>query len=543
MYTAKAIEALICYAEKKELIGAEDRIWARNRILEVMELDEVPEAGADAASGKIAEGGSAVNAGAGSTAGAEAGRPIGPEAGAPAGDGPELAEILDALTDDAAARGVLKENSVVYRDLFDTKLMGALTPPPSLIRDRFRTAYARSPREATDWFYGFSRDTNYIRRDRIRRDVKWQAETEYGSLDITINLSKPEKDPKAIAAAKLLPQSGYPKCQLCAENEGYAGRVNHPARQNHRIIPVTINGSPWFFQYSPYVYYNEHCIVFNAEHTPMKIDRAAFRKLLDFVKLFPHYFVGSNADLPIVGGSILSHDHFQGGHYTFAMAKAPVEEPLEFAGFPRVEAGIVKWPMSVIRLRCEDDGAIVDLAEKILACWRGYTDEAAFVFAGTEGEPHNTITPIARFRDGKYELDLVLRNNITTKEHPLGVYHPHQELHHIKKENIGLIEVMGLAVLPARLKEELALLADMIRQETAGKALLEAARADERTEKHAEWLEELLQRHDFASEDPEEVLRSETGSVFARVLEHAGVYKRTEEGRAAFLRFVETVNG
>ncbi|MCI7215243.1 MAG: UDP-glucose--hexose-1-phosphate uridylyltransferase, partial [Dysosmobacter sp.] len=420
------------------------------------------------------------------------------------------------------------------RDLFDTELMGRLTPRPSQVISEFRRRYQADPKDATDWFYRFSQDTDYIRRYRIARDVKWKAATPYGELDITINLSKPEKDPKAIAAAKAAPQTSYPKCQLCRENEGYAGRLNHPARQNHRIIPITINQEDWFLQYSPYVYYNEHCIVLNGHHTPMKIDKATFRKLLDFVKQFPHYFVGSNADLPIVGGSILSHDHFQGGCYTFAMEKAPIERPIAFRGFEDVEAGIVKWPMSVIRLRCGDDQRLVELADRILTAWRSYTDEAAFVFAETDGEPHNTITPIARMRDGKFELDLVLRNNITTEEYPLGVYHPHQELHHIKKENIGLIEVMGLAVLPARLKAELN---GVARALARGKDL----RADETLAKHADWTEELKARYTFTEENAEEILRREVGVVFATVLEHAGVYKCTPEGREAFLRFVQSV--
>ena len=426
------------------------------------------------------------------------------------------------------------EDDTTSRDLFDTELMGRLTPRPSQVIRAFRTRYEESPEAATDWYYQFSQDTDYILRYRIAKDVKWVAPTPYGDLDITINLSKPEKDPRAIAAAKTAPQGGYPKCQLCRENEGYAGRMNHPARQNHRVIPITIDGKDWFFQYSPYVYYNEHCIVFNGAHVPMKIDRSAFRKLLDFVKQFPHYFVGSNADLPIVGGSILSHDHFQGGRYTFAMEKAPVEKAVSFPGFEDIECGIVKWPMSVIRLRSADDDRLVDLAEKILTTWRGYTDEAAFIFAETDGEPHNTITPIARMRDGKFELDLVLRNNLTTEEYPLGVYHPHQELHHIKKENIGLIEVMGLAVLPSRLKGELAALAD---------ALVEGRdiRADEALEKHADWAEELKMRYTFTRENAMEILQKEVGVVFAKVLEHAGVYKCTDEGRAAFLRFISSV--
>ena len=444
-----------------------------------------------------------------------------------------LEETLAGILDWAEAQGRI-DGGVTGRDLLDTKLMGILTPRPSQVIREFEARYAQSPETATDWYYQFSQDTDYIRRYRIKKDVKWVAPTPYGDLDITINLSKPEKDPKAIAAAKLAPQSGYPKCQLCRENEGYMGRVNHPARQNHRILPITINHEDWFFQYSPYVYYNEHCIVFNGKHVPMKIDRATFRKQLDFIRQFPHYFVGSNADLPIVGGSILSHDHFQGGRYTFAMEKAPVEQAVSFPGFADVEAGIVKWPMSVIRLRCEDDARLVDLADKILKAWRGYTDEAAFIFAETDGEPHNTITPIARMRDGRYELDLVLRNNLTTEEYPLGVYHPHQELHHIKKENIGLIEVMGLAVLPARLKGELALLAEAL---VAGRDI----RADEALEKHADWAEELRTRYTFTRQKDMDIQQKEVGVVFAQVLEHAGVYKCTPEGREAFLRFIESV--
>ena len=426
------------------------------------------------------------------------------------------------------------EDGTTSRDLFDTELMGRLTHQPSQVIRAFRTRYEESPEAATDWYYQFSQDTDYILRYRIAKDVKWVAPTPYGDLDITINLSKPEKDPRAIAAAKTAPQGGYPKCQLCRENEGYAGRMNHPARQNHRIIPITIDGKDWFFQYSPYVYYNEHCIVFNGQHVPMKIDRSAFRKLLDFVKQFPHYFVGSNADLPIVGGSISSHDHFQGGRYTFAMEKAPVEKAVSFPGFEDIECGIVKWPMSVIRLRSADDDRLVDLAEKILTTWRGYTDEAAFIFAETDGEPHNTITPIARMRDGKFELDLVLRNNITTEEYPLGVYHPHQELHHIKKENIGLIEVMGLAVQPSRLKGELADLADAF---VEGRDI----RADETLEKHNHWAEELKTRYTFTKENAMDILQKEVGVVFATVLEHAGVYKCTDEGRTAFLRFINSM--
>jgi len=445
-----------------------------------------------------------------------------------------LQDILQALTDYAVAQGVIQD-TITHRDLFDTELMGCLTPRPSQVIQTFQEKYARSPQEATDWYYRFSQDTDYIRRYRIAKDLKWTASTPYGQLDITINLSKPEKDPKAIAAATEAPQKGYPKCQLCRENEGYTGRADHPARQNHRIIPITLGGQPWFLQYSPYVYYNEHCIALNSAHTPMKIDRAAFSKLLDFVKLFPHYFIGSNADLPIVGGSILSHDHFQGGRYTFAMERAPVEHSVSFAGYPEVEGGIVKWPMSVIRLRSPDDGQLVALADQILTAWRGYTDASAFIFAHTNGQPHNTITPIARMREGAFELDLVLRNNITTSAYPMGVYHPHPELHHIKKENIGLIEVMGLAVLPPRLKGEMASLAHTL---VNGGDLW----ANPDLAKHAPWAEQLLERHTFTQQNVMGILEQEIGMVFAAVLEHAGVYPCDPEGRTAFVRFIDYVN-
>ena len=446
----------------------------------------------------------------------------------------DLEEILSGILDYACQQGLCEDN-ITARDIFDTRIMGALTPMPREVIRCFREKYAVSPQEATDWYYTFSCDTDYIRRYRIAKDLRWTYESEYGDLDITINLSKPEKDPKAIAAAKNAPQSGYPKCQLCKENEGYAGRLNHPARANHRIIPITIAGSEWYLQYSPYVYYNEHCIVFNGQHVPMKIDKAAFDKLLDFVTAFPHYFVGSNADLPIVGGSILSHEHFQGGHYTFAMEKAPVETPVYFAGFEDVQAGLVKWPMSVIRLDGEDPKRLSQLAEKILKAWRSYSDEKCGIVAFSGGEPHNTITPIARRRGSLYELDLVLRCNITTEEHPLGVFHPHADKHHIKKENIGLIEVMGLAVLPSRLKGELTDLAEKI---VSGADL----RGDPIQSKHADWVEELKKRYIFTEENAMATLMQETGRVFTQVLEDAGVYKRTPEGKDAFLRFVEAVN-
>ena len=497
-----AIRGLVEYGLETGLIEREDAIYARNQILDVMGLSEYRE-------------------------------PEAPRAYA------GLEEILKELLDDACARGLLESDSVVYRDLFDTRLMNCLMPRPSEVNREFWKRYGQSPETATEYYYKLSQDSDYIRRYRIKKDMKWTADTRYGRLDITVNLSKPEKDPKAIAAAKLAKQSGYPKCQLCMENVGYAGRTNHPARNNHRVIPITVNGGEWGFQYSPYVYYNEHCIVFNGEHIPMKIERATFVKLFDFIKLFPHYFLGSNADLPIVGGSILSHDHFQGGHYTFAMAKAPIEKYFTLEGFEDVEAGIVFWPMSVLRLRCGDSDRLVELGDKVLAAWRGYSDESAFIFAETDGEPHNTITPIARKVGDKFELDLVLRNNLTTEEFPLGVYHPHQELHHIKKENIGLIEVMGLAVLPSRLKTELAELGTYIIE---GKDI----RSNETLEKHADWVDGFLPKYKekgiaVTAGNVESILQEEVGHVFARVLEDAGVYKCDAEGREAFGRFLNSV--
>ena len=500
-----AIRKLVQYGLITGLISEEDKIYITNRLLELFELEDLEEA--DAVMLEEIE-----------KTGVD-----------------QLEEILAVMLDYAYEAGIMKENGVVYRDLFDTKIMSILLPRPGEVIRRFRELYKANPKAATDFYYKMSCDSDYIRRYRIAKDRKWLAPTEYGELDITINLSKPEKDPKAIAAAKNAKQSGYPKCLLCMENEGYAGRVNHPARQNHRIIPVTIQNDTWGFQYSPYVYYNEHCIVFNGKHVPMKIEKATFCKLFDFVKQFPHYFVGSNADLPIVGGSILSHDHFQGGNFEFAMAKAPVERSFSVKGFEDIEAGIVKWPMSVIRLSGKDTDRIIELADVILTKWRGYTDEAAFVFAETDGEPHNTITPIARKRDDKYELDLVLRNNITTKEHPLGVYHPHANLHHIKKENIGLIEVMGLAVLPARLKGEM---------EQLKSAMLAGAdlRADEVLEKHADWVDEFKTKYEVIDEtNIDEIVEKEIGLVFMQVLEDAGVYKRNAEGQEAFDRFVESI--
>ncbi|RKI86145.1 UDP-glucose--hexose-1-phosphate uridylyltransferase [bacterium 0.1xD8-71] len=492
----KNIRELVQYGLLTGLIEEEDRIYTANRLLELFELDELDE---DNESVEVTA--------------------------------DDMERILKEMLDYAYEKGILSENGVVYRDLFDTKIMSMLVPRPSEVIRKFQDKYEKDPKLATDYFYQLSQDTDYIRRYRIKKDQKWISSTKYGDLDITINLSKPEKDPKAIAAAKNAKQSGYPKCLLCMENEGYAGRINHPARQNHRVIPVTINGSRWGFQYSPYVYYNEHCIVFNSSHIPMKIEHDTFCKLFDFVKQFPHYFVGSNADLPIVGGSILSHDHFQGGCYEFAMAKALVERSFTVKGFEDVEAGIVNWPMSVIRISHQDTDRLVALADVILEKWRGYSDEAVFIYAETDGEPHNTITPIARRRGDKFELDLVLRNNITTEEHPLGVYHPHANLHHIKKENIGLIEVMGLAVLPARLKEEM---------EHLAAAILSGAdiRQDEELEKHADWVEQFLPKYEDVNRDNiMEILHHEIGHVFMQVLEDAGVYKRDEEGQKAFDRF------
>jgi len=511
------ITALVNYGLETGLIHPEDKVYTVNRLLELFQLEEYEESDPDY---KM-----------------------------------PLKDILEGMVNYAYEQGIIKENSVVYRDLFDTKIMGLLVPRPSEVIREFKTLYQSSPQKATEYYYKLSQDSDYIRRYRIEKDVKWVTKTEYGDMDITINLSKPEKDPKAIAAAKLMKQSGYPKCQLCKENEGYAGRLNHPARQNHRVIPIKINHENWGFQYSPYVYYNEHCIVFNYEHVPMKIDKAAFKKLFDFVKLFPHYFVGSNADLPIVGGSILSHEHFQGGRYDFAMAKAPVETTFTFKGFEQVQAGIVKWPMSVIRLRAKDTKPLIELGDVILNAWRIYTDEEAFVYAFSDKsghllskeeadncvdkeslEPHNTITPIARKTDDFFELDLVLRNNVTTKEHPLGVYHPHEELHHIKKENIGLIEVMGLAVLPSRLKEEMEVLKECILKG-------EDLSANEKTAKHKDWVEQFLFKYKEISENTiDDIIKKEIGLVFLQVLEHAGVFKRNEKGKEAFLKFIKTLN-
>ncbi len=498
------IKRLINYAEKNFLIEEADRAYSVNRLMEILSIDDFNESeSCDIPKEKEL-----------------------PE--------DELEDILSGLCNYAYENGIISGNSTDYFDLFDTKLMGALTARPSEVRAKFDAIYRESPEKATDYFYDLCRKNNYIRVGRVKKDLRWSVPSEYGDIDISINLSKPEKDPRAIAAAKLLPQAGYPKCLLCPENEGYAGRLNHPARQNLRLVPLKIDGCDWFMQYSPYVYYNEHCIVLNSVHTPMIINRSSFAKLLDFVEYLPHYFIGSNADLPIVGGSILSHDHMQGGHYTFAMEKAPIETELTFDGFEDIKAGIVKWPMSVIRISGSNKARLVDLADKILLKWRGYTDEAAFIFAETDGEPHNTITPIARRRGNDFELDLVLRNNITTEEHPMGVYHPHAELHNIKKENIGLIEVMGLAVLPARLKTEMEVLGGLI---LSGGDIA----ADERTAKHLDWYNAFKDNYSFTKENVDSILRTEIGRTFVKVLEDAGVYKYNAEGREAFMRFCKVV--
>ncbi|MCR4744394.1 MAG: UDP-glucose--hexose-1-phosphate uridylyltransferase [Lachnospiraceae bacterium] len=493
----QTIKNLLGYGRLTGLISEDDEVYTRNLLLERLGLDSYEEVESVTSN--------------------------------------DLETILSEILDYAYENKLIEDNGPVARDLFDTKIMNCLVGRPSEIRQKFRELYEESPKKATDWFYKFSQDTDYIRRYRIKKDMKWVTSTEYGDLDITINLSKPEKDPRAIAAAKNAPQTAYPKCQLCMENEGYAGRFNHPARENHRLIPITIANQQFYLQYSPYVYYNEHCIVFNKEHVPMKIDRAAFEKLFDFVKLFPHYTIGSNADLPIVGGSILSHDHFQGGNYEFPMARADYLRTFTIEGYEDVEAGVIKWPLSVIRLRGKDSTELINLSEKILKKWRSYTDEDAFIFAETDGEPHNTITPIVRMRDDKYEIDLTLRNNITTEECPLGLYHPHSELHHIKKENIGLIEVMGLAVLPSRLKGEMALLKDAILSK-------KDIRADETLAKHADWVDEFVKKYDDINEkNIDEILKKEIGLVFSRVLEDAGVYKQTEEGQEALKRFTDSI--
>ena len=509
MNISNLINELVIYGTNNGLVEATDEIYTVNRLLELFGEDEYS-----------------------------------PENDEGTYNIRKLHLILGDMLDYAVSKGLIEDTSE-NRDLFDTKIMGMLTLPPLVVRAKFAVAYQNSPEAATDWYYDFSRKTNYIRTDRIEKDEKWSSDTEFGRMDITINLSKPEKDPRDIAKAGAAKKSGYPACLLCRENEGYAGHIGHPARQNHRIIPLILCNEAYYLQYSPYVYYNEHCIVFNEKHIPMKIDKDAFTKLMDFIRQFPHYTVGSNADLPIVGGSILSHDHFQGGRYEFPMVNAPYEKEFSLKDHPDVHAGRIKWPLTTIRLQSENASSIIDAADHILSSWRNYTDESAFILAYTkEGSltpasasdegavPHSTITPIARMRDGLYELDLVLRNNITTDEFPLGVYHPHQEYHHIKKENIGLIEVMGLAILPARLKTEMAALKNAVLN---GKDLS----ADALTASHAQWASEWTKKYSEINKDNiDGIIRDEIALVFTHVLEDAGVYKRTTEGFAAFDRFI-----
>ena len=491
------IERLIQFAIKKQLIDATDKDYSRNLILDVLGLDEAIEVTVESE---------------------EFDSPV---------------EILEEMLDWAADRGLLQENTVTYRDLLDTKIMGCLVPRPSEVQRIFQGKYQQDPKEATEYFYQLSKQSHYIRTDRIAKNEHWYSPTEYGDMEITINLSKPEKDPKAIAAAKLLKESSYPKCLLCKENVGYAGRVNHPARQNLRTIPVTLNDEGWYLQYSPYVYYHEHSILFRGDHVPMKISKQTFTRLLAFVHQYPHYFVGSNADLPIVGGSILSHDHFQGGFHDFPMAKAEIEQKFESRQYPDVVVGIVKWPMSVVRLQSTNRQSIVELADHILQVWKGYSDHEVEIHAYTDDTPHNTITPIARRNGELFELDLVLRNNRTSDEHPFGIFHPHAEVHHIKKENIGLIEVMGLAVLPGRLLEELKLLAD---------ALVSHDFRNEEIAKHLEWAERLKQKYEVINEENvHTILKDEVGIVFSNILEHAGVFKRNDKGNEAFVKFIENV--
>lgn len=492
------IQELVEYGVANQLIDPLDRVFCRNRLMQLLQVDDF--------------------------------LPTEEDVKAPL----SLEALLGALCDYAIENGVIPDRGIVGRDLFDTDLMGVLTPRPSEVVREFNRLYAESPKLATDYFYHLSCASDYIRTYRVKRDLKWVYNGKYGEIDITVNLSKPEKDPKAIAAAKKQKQTGYPKCAICRENEGFAGSMNQAARQSHRLIPIQMAGQDWFLQYSPYVYYNEHCIALSSMHTPMKIDRAAFVKLLDFVTLFPHYFLGSNADLPIVGGSILTHDHMQGGRYTFAMERAEIEQELTFANFPNVKAGIVRWPMSVIRLTSQSKEDLIELADRILNAWRSYSDPEAGIYAETDGEPHNTITPIARRREEAYELDLVLRNNLTTEENPLGVFHPHADKHNIKKENIGLIEVMGLAVLPSRLKAEIETLSEYL---VAGKDISSC----ESIAKHTEWVARFASDYTFTAENVKEILQQEIGKTFEGVLEDAGVYKCTKEGRAAFLRFIQTL--
>ena len=493
------IDQLIAYALDQKLLAPADEVWAVNQLLDILHLTEYTPSGFNGAT-------------------------------------PEYpCEILKNICDWAAQQKVIPQDTVTQRDLLDTKLMGVFARKPSEVENEFFALWSQNPKKATDKFYHDARALDYIRTARVAKNKRWKTRTPYGTLDITINMSKPEKDPKDIAAALKAAPSGYPKCLLCKENEGYAGRINHPARQTLRLIGLDLlqDHNPWFLQYSPYEYYNEHCIFLSGKHEPMKLTLNSFRRLLAFVDVFPHYFIGSNADLPIVGGSILTHDHFQGGRYKFAMEKAPVERTFKIAKFPRIKAGVVKWPMSVLRLSGPKK-ELAEAADFVLKKWRAYSDETAQILANTQGTPHNTITPIARRRGKAFELDLVLRNNRTTDEFPLGIFHPHEDVHHIKKENIGLIEVMGLAVLPARLNKELADLGEcLLRQD------LPAIEKSDSLKKHAAWAREMLNKYTFTPQNTAEILQKEVGKIFARVLEYAGVFKRTPDGQAALNRFIK----
>ncbi|MCF2648917.1 UDP-glucose--hexose-1-phosphate uridylyltransferase [Niallia circulans] len=497
------VEQLLHYGLKSGLLNKWDIDVVRNKLLEILELDDfVP-----SEKNEVAD--------------------------------TDLRIILDNIIDWAADNNRLLESTITYRDLLDTKLMGCFVPLPSEINNRFERLYKeKGAEQATSWFYDFSKKVDYIRTDRIAKNEEWLAQTGYGDLEITINLSKPEKDPKEIAAAKKVKQGSYPKCLLCKENAGYAGRVNHPARQNHRIIPVTLEEEQWFLQFSPYVYYKEHAICFSEKHEPMTISKHTFAKLLDFVKQYPHYFMGSNADLPIVGGSILTHEHFQGGFHEFPMAKAEVETAFTMDQFPFIQAGIVKWPMSVLRLQGTDRQELVEASDYILKQWMGYSDETVDIIAYTADTRHNTITPIARMRNGFFEIDLVLRNNRTSEVYPHGIFHPHEEVHAIKQENIGLIEVMGLAVLPGRLKEEMSMLADKILQ-----ADFEVNIKDEPAIiKHLNWAKVVKEKNPkMTRENVHSILQKEIGIVFETILHHAGVFKRDDKGKKAFQRFVATL--
>jgi len=495
----QSIKKLVTYALEHHLIDENEKVYSTNLLLDVLNLDSYQE----------------------------------PE---DVYKDVDLESTLKEILDYAYEKGLIKENTVVYRDLFDTKVMNCFTPRPTTVIHKFEYLYSLSPKKATDWYYQFSQDSDYIRSYRVKKDLKWKTKTEYGDLDISINLSKPEKDPKAIAAAKNLPQSSYPKCQLCYENEGYRGRINHPARETIRLIPLLLDGDDFFLQYSPYSYFTEHCIVLNKHHVPMAINDKCFRHLLSFVKQFPHYLLGSNADLPIVGGSILSHDHYQGGNYCFPMFQAKEVCSLSFDGFEDVKASYLYWPLSVIRIQSKDPHKLLELADKILACWRSYTDEKSFIYAETDGILHNTISPICHKIGDDFAFDLTLRNNITTEEYPLGVYHPHPEYWNIKKENIGLIEVMGLAILPSRLKKELGEVKEALLKHQDFKG-------NPDIEKHEAWAKAILQEHpEFNEENADSLLQDAVGHTFKKVLECSGVYKQNEEGKEGLLRFVSYVN-